>query len=199
MFVYQEENSGSLFGWAGDYCLISRIRLWSFRSDHIRSPFQVHCWRSPFTMNLWSGSSVRTSVRVFNLLGAVLESFMLQSREHCRRWWNSWPFLPHGTFMYIYGHFICCLRGAVYNPQKVTSGGAACSRPQGMCSELMPTVCRVWGQHISRRVILLFCCFFFPLTLFQPKFSVRLLQMVTVGVKHLVIISVRCEFTSLCG
>ena len=42
--------------------------------------------------------------------------------------------------------------GAVYNPQKVTSGGAACSRAQGMCSELMPTVCRVWGQHTSRRL-----------------------------------------------
>ena len=118
MFVYQEENSAPLFGWAGDYCWISRIRLWSFRSSHIRSPFQVHCWRSPFAMHLWSSSSVRTSVRVFNLPGAVLESFMLQSREHCRRWWNQWPFPPHGTFMYIYGHFICCPGGQFTTPRR---------------------------------------------------------------------------------
>lgn len=46
--------------------------------------------------------------------------------------------------------------GVGYKPQKVPSGGAACSRAQGLCSESMPTICGVWDQHTSRRVILLF-------------------------------------------
>ena len=171
MFVYQEENSGPLFGWARDYCLISRIRLWSFRSDHIRSRFQVHCWWNPFAMNLWSSSSVRTSVHVFNSPGAVLESFMLQSREHCRRWWNSGPFPPHGTFMYIYGHFICCLGGWVTNPRRSPQG----ERPAQGHRACVLSRCRLYaGFGTSIHPGGLFYCFFFPLTLFQPKFSVRL-------------------------
>lgn len=104
--------------------------------------------------------------------------------------------------MYICGNFIYYFGG--YNPQKIICDLRLRGLLEGpgsleCVSSEVDADCMQSSGLVYKCVLLLFCYFFFPLTPSQPDFCEAVLWMVTVRVKHLVVISVHFQFSSLCG